>query len=124
MDPVGGTDYLFKFRLPNGNAYLQAANLANLYVSIIGAAGTLYDKYCLNVKEGYLKIKADGDWFMIYIVTAKTIQIANSGDSVKAQINIIQNEADTTLIPDGKINTVLYIDLPEFTKPLVEVEPA
>ena len=124
MDPVGGTDYLFKFRLPNGNAYLQAANLANLYVSIIGAAGTLYDKYCLNVKEGYLKIKADGDWFMIYIVTQKTIQIANSGDSVKAQINIIQNEADTTLIPDGKINTVLYIDLPEFTKPLVEVEPA
>ena len=124
MDPVGGTDYLFKFRLPNGNAYLQAANLANLYVSIIGASGTLYDKYCLNVKEGYLKIKADGDWFMIYIVTQKTIQIANSGDSVKAQINIIQNEADTTLIPDGKINTVLYIDLPEFTKPLVEVEPA
>lgn len=124
MGLVGGTDYLFKFRLPNGNAYLQAANLANLYVSIIGASGTLYDKYCLNVKEGYLKIKADGDWFMIYIVTQKTIQIANSGDSVKAQINIIQNEADTTLIPDGKINTVLYIDLPEFTKPLVEVEPA
>lgn len=124
---VGGTDYLFKFRLPNGNAYLTETDLASLYVAIVGETGIVYDKFSLILKTGYLKLKATGvnkEWFELYISTAKTAQIATSGDTVKAQINIIQNETDTALIADGKRNTVVYIDLPEIIKPLVEVEPS